>query len=144
MFLISWLPLKQEKAWHLKCPLKEKTNRKILESNENHYNTTSLDITQLGFHWVFGEVKSRKRQKLALCLAFWQQRLSWKRVTKETWTLVSKYLKTITELQDNCWFSDSLPPVCGADRKVLEHHHQPQQADEIVLSKSIPSYQCYF
>lgn len=57
--------------------------------------------------------------------------------------MVSKYLKTITDLQDNHWFSDSLPPVCGADRKVLEHLRQPQQAEELVLSKSNPSYQLF-
>lgn len=65
-------------------------------------------------------------------------------VTKETWKMVSKYLKITTDLQDNHWFSDSLPPVCSADRKVLEHLRQPQQAEELVLFKSIPSYQCYF
>lgn len=58
--------------------------------------------------------------------------------------MVSNSLKTITDLQDNHWFSASLSPVCGADRKVLEHLCQPQQAEKLVLSKSMPSYQCYF
>lgn len=58
--------------------------------------------------------------------------------------MVSNHLKTRTDLQDNRWFTDSLPSVCGADRKVLEHLLQPEQAEEIVFFKSILSYQCYF